>query len=345
MTTTLGTRTGLLALTWVVCMSGLLGSGCRTPEPVTGRRQFIVTSPAQEMKAGKEAWEDILKKEKRSTHKERTAALERVGRAVAAAANQPEFEWEFVLFASDEANAFCLPGGKVGVYEGLFRHARNDAQLSTVVAHEVAHAIARHGGERMTQSLLLGAGAVAIGVAADKEDRDKWLLAYGGISTLGYVLPYSRKQEYAADEIGLKIMARAGYDPQAAVDFWKNFSQESSMPEAMEFLSTHPVDTKRIRRLEELLPRTRFDYETAHPKHGFGETYPADWATPNKEKEKPAAEPPGLRRRGRGRRAPDADSPKPPPMGHPETAPEKHDTAGSGSTLPPAPSGTRTDSD
>jgi predicted Zn-dependent protease len=260
-------------------MVAFMFSGCATNyEPVTGRSQFILTNPQTEAQMGLEAWKEIRKEEELSTHPEYNAAVRRVGQNIARVVEQPGFEWEFRLFKSEQANAFCLPGGKVGVYKGLFKYAANDAELAAVVGHEIGHAIARHGGERMTQGILVNAGAAGLSIALnDKEakERQKWLLAYTGLSTVGVILPYSRKQEYAADEIGLLYMARAGYNPEAALSFWKKFGSErkSVMDDISEFLSTHPIGEKRLDRLRNMLPRAMAEYSISAKQYGLGVKY------------------------------------------------------------------------
>jgi predicted Zn-dependent protease len=251
--------------------------GCQTAiEPITGRKQFILTDAQAEMRMGLDAWNEILGKEQLSQDKQKTAALKRVGGALSKVIDQSSFEWEFQVFSSESANAFCLPGGKVGVYEGLFEFTVNDAELAAVVGHEIGHAVARHGGERMTQSILQNLGALGLSVALGsraEEDRVRWMAAYVGVTTVGVVLPYSRTHEYAADELGMIYMARAGYDPAAAVSFWEKFSKDSKTPSILEFLSTHPVGSKRLGRLREILPRAQLEYETAMFKHGLGQSY------------------------------------------------------------------------
>jgi predicted Zn-dependent protease len=262
--------TGLL----MVSLSGL--TGCVT-EPVTGRQRLILTSMDAEMNMSAQTWQEMLQEKKLSNNTDHIAAVRRVGSTISEAVNKPEFEWEFRVFDSEEANAFCLPGGKVGVYEGLFKYVSNDAELAAVVGHEIAHATARHGGERMTQALALSLGGAALAYALKdqpSEDQQRWLLAYGGLSTIGVVLPYSRVHENAADEIGLIYMARAGYDPHAAVSFWQKFSEgKGQQPALSEFLSTHPLDKKRIEHLNELMPRAMQEYRDAPRRYGLGESY------------------------------------------------------------------------
>ena len=265
--------TGMLiaSLTGITTLTGCVS------EPVTGRKRLIFTSMSQEMNLGAKSWDELLQKQKLSTNQAHISAVQRVGSNISQVVNEPGFEWEFRVFDSKEANAFCLPGGKVGVYEGLFQYLSNDAELAAVLGHEIAHAIARHGGERMTQAMALGVGGAALGVALkDKPARDRrlWLMAYGGLSTLGVVLPYSRVHEYAADEIGTIYMARAGYDPHAAITFWKKFAAAKGKQSAIsEFLSTHPLDQHRIQRLEQLMPKAMAEYRKAPHQYGLGETY------------------------------------------------------------------------
>jgi predicted Zn-dependent protease len=249
--------------------------GC-VVEPETGRRRLILTPASMEASMGAQAWTDVQGQEKPSKSSKWTSAVVRVGRAVADAVNEPSYNWEFKCFESDQANAFCLPGGKIAVYDGIFQYMANDAELAAVIGHEVAHATARHGGERMTQSMAVAAGALALGTAVSgqsKEAQERWLLAYGGISSVGLVLPYSRIHEYSADRIGLIYMARAGYNPQAAIDFWKKFSAGKSGDAMSEFLSTHPADQKRIAELQKYLPEAMAEYNKAPKKYGYGERY------------------------------------------------------------------------
>ena len=257
------------------CLVLMLGGGCQTTlEPFTNRRQFIIMSPEAEMRMSSESWAAILSEEKPSTNKARIAAVARVGQRVSAVVDKDGFEWEFKVFAGDTANAFCLPGGKVGVYDGLFKHIANDAELATVVSHEIAHAVARHGGERMTQALLLELGAAGLAIAMKdetQEKRERWLAAYTGVGMVGLMLPYSRTHEYSADRIGVMYMAQAGYHPQAALDFWEKFAAADKSAGIPEFFSTHPVEEKRIARLRQLLPDTKLEYEVAPERLGFGE--------------------------------------------------------------------------
>jgi predicted Zn-dependent protease len=219
--------------------------------PITGRQQLILLPESQDASMGLQAYQQIKQEEKISRNPELNRRVQEVGRRIATVSGQPDWDWQFTVFENDEPNAFALPGGKVGVYTGLFKVAKNDAQLATVLAHEVGHAIARHGAERMSQGLLTQLGGVAVGVATGSE---AYVQAYTQLATLGVILPYSRTQESEADEIGLMLMARAGYDPREAIKLWENFEALGGA-RPPEFLSTHPSENTRIERLEKLMPK------------------------------------------------------------------------------------------
>jgi predicted Zn-dependent protease len=174
----------------------------------------------------------------------------------------PPERWEIILVDDPTPNAFAMPGGRIGVHRGMLPLLPTDADLATVLSHEVAHVACRHGAERVSHSLLAALGAVAVDQAmADKPSarRQEVLAAYGAAATLGVLLPYSREHENEADRIGLAYMARAGYDPAAAVGFWRRFAAGKAGG-APEFLSTHPSDSTRVRKLEALLPEARRTY-------------------------------------------------------------------------------------
>jgi predicted Zn-dependent protease len=249
--------------------SALLWSGCSTV-PVTGRSQLNLMAPEQEMQLGLASF-NKLKKETPISKDAATAALvEKVGRRIAKVANadMPNAQWEFVVFQSDEANAFCLPGGKVGVYTGILPITRDESGLATVLGHEIAHAVARHGGERMSEAMLMEFGSSALGTtlsSVDPRAQTAALLAYGVTSKVGVELPHSRNQESEADQIGLIYMARAGYDPEAAVAFWQRFAevnkaQGSTVPA---FLRTHPTDQTRIQQIRQWIPRAQAEFHPA----------------------------------------------------------------------------------
>ncbi|MCU0770739.1 MAG: M48 family metallopeptidase [Verrucomicrobia bacterium] len=247
--------------TFLAIAASLGLAGCTTV-PETGRKQFNFLTPDQEMQMGLTSFQQ-LKQEVPVSKDTKTAALvERVGKRIAAVAPLPNAQWEFVLFESKEANAFCLPGGKVGVYTGILPYTKDEAGLATVIGHEVAHAVARHGGERVSQQLGL---EVVGAVISSSMQESKWqaaaVTAYGLGSQVGYALPHSRMQESEADELGLLYMARAGYNPEAAVGFWQRFAElEARSGGTPGFLRTHPVSADRVQALQEMMPRALQEY-------------------------------------------------------------------------------------
>ncbi len=253
-------------------VSGVLLSvfllGCHVV-PDTGRRSLALIPADQEAALGESAFSEIKQEERISTDREKAEMVERVGRRIAAVAEEdlPGLDWEFVLFDNDVINAFALPGGKVGVYTGLFQVARTEDELAVVMGHEVAHVTARHGNERMSNYLLISLGGVALDVALREQEaqtRQMAMIAYGAGATVGYILPYSRRAESEADELGLYYSARAGYDPREAPRFWERmaeaFEGQAGMPT---FLATHPSHGTRVRDLEKIMPRAMRYYEEA----------------------------------------------------------------------------------
>jgi len=241
--------------------------------PQTGRSAFNVMSPQEELRLGKSTFAEIKKKEKESKDERQIAMIQRVGKRIATVADQdiPNAQWEFVLFESKEPNAFALPGGKVGVYTGILPITQDDSGMAAVMGHEIAHAAARHGSERFSHQLTMAGLATGLGIGLSEEDRSTQelaLLSFGLVTTLGHLLPHSRTQESEADRIGLIYMAKAGYPPKAAVEFWQRFmdynQKQGGKPPA--FLSTHPADAKRIADLEALLPEAEVYYKTSRKK-------------------------------------------------------------------------------
>lgn len=242
----------------LAAVASLMLAACETV-PITGRTQLQLLGERQEAQMGLSAYQDTLKKEKISGDARLNEQLLRVGRRIAEATGRRDYQWEFKVVENDKmVNAFCLPGGKVAVYTGILPLTRDDAGLAAVVGHEVAHAIARHGGERLSQQLAVEGIVVAAAIGMAERDSNKATL-YAGLlgagATVGILLPYSRLQESEADRLGLIFMAKAGYDPRAAVDFWRRMAEggkgKARLPE---FLSTHPADETRIRQIEQWLP-------------------------------------------------------------------------------------------
>ncbi|WP_456433096.1 M48 family metallopeptidase [Thermosulfuriphilus sp.] len=246
------------ALDWLVVWLFLL-SACATA-PITGRQQLILIDPKTELALGLQAYREILKEAKLSQDPQINALVERVGWRIAKATGHTNYDWEFKVIDDPKTiNAFCLPGGKVFVYTGILSVTQNEAGLATVIGHEVAHALAHHGAERLSLALLADLGEKALVSLLNLDDsrvRRIFYAAYGLGTNIALILPYSRTQELEADEIGLFLMAKAGYDPREAVRFWKRMLKLSQgRPQLPAFLSTHPPDEERIKHLEDLLPR------------------------------------------------------------------------------------------
>ena len=200
--------------------------------------------------------------------------VNRVGQRIAAVAERPDYQWEFRVVATPQQNAYCLPGGKVTVHEGLLPVCANEAGLAVVMSHEIAHALARHGGERMSHSLAVQGVKHAVDyVTKDREERQRQMIlqAYGIGTQYGVILPYSRKHENEADHMGLILMAKAGYDPSEAPQFWQRFAKAKEGSKTPEFLSTHPSDEHRVENLTALLPDAQSVYEQCPAKFGLGE--------------------------------------------------------------------------
>ncbi|MGM0519861.1 MAG: M48 family metallopeptidase [Campylobacterota bacterium] len=232
--------------------------GCTQKTPYTNRSQMIFMSQKEELSLGEKSYNEVLKKEEVIKNTKDANLVKQVGKKIANVANKPSFNWEFNLVKNDEINAFCLPGGKVVVYTGILKIAKNEDQLATVIAHEVAHALARHGAERVS-SAMLQQGVQAVGnivlQTAAPEYTNIFNQAYGVGTNLAIMLPYSRLQESEADEIGIYLMAKAGYDLDEAVKFWENMSKSSK--ESIEFLSTHPSNKTRIENLIKLIKKIK----------------------------------------------------------------------------------------
>ena len=253
---------GLAALLAVVAIA------CETV-PVTGRRQLQLVSASEETQLGLTAYQQILKKSKVSTDPELNALVTRVGSRIAAVAERPDFQWEYRVIEDKQANAFALPGGKIAVYTGILPITRDETGLAAVLAHEVAHVTARHGGERMSQQLATEAGVNVLGVAAGVAVGDPGATrlaaaALGLGAQYGVILPFSRAHESEADHIGLIYMAKAGYDPRAARDLWVRMAEAAKRSQRPpEFMSTHPSETTRIKQIEAWLPEALTYYRPA----------------------------------------------------------------------------------
>ena len=250
----------------VFLASAMALSGCTTV-PETGRSQLRLISEEQEVRLGLTEFSKIKESSPITEDARQRRMIERVGKRIARVAPLPDARWEFVMFDKpDEANAFCLPGGKVGVYTGILPVTESEAGLATVISHEVAHAVARHGAERVSQELLIQTGGQLLDVVLASQSP-QWhsaaLAAYGIGGQVGVLLPYSRTQELEADYLGLLYLARAGYDPREATAFWKRFGryqQRRGGNTNIEFLSTHPLDETRIEAMEERMGQAVAEY-------------------------------------------------------------------------------------
>ncbi|MFP6902637.1 MAG: M48 family metallopeptidase [Verrucomicrobiia bacterium] len=244
----------------------MAGTVACTTVPETGRSQLNLISPSMERGMGRDAFTNLKASTPLSGDQNATAVLQRVGSRITAVADLPKAQWEFVLFENSQANAFCLPGGKVGVYTGMLQITQSEAGLATVLAHEVAHAVAHHGAERISRMLVvqgLGLALISQFTKLDATSKNALMLAYGLGTTLGTELPHSRLQESEADRIGLIYMARAGYDPAEAIKFWQRFAEYNRAQGGSRtpwFLRTHPLDEQRIEDLKRLLPEAQLQY-------------------------------------------------------------------------------------
>jgi len=240
--------------------------------PISNKSAFIMIPLKQEISLGKQAYNQILKNEKDSDDRKTTALVKQTGLRLAKVSAMPNLDWEFHLIESKKQNAFALPGGKVAVYTGLLPVAMNEAGLAAVMSHEIAHVIARHGAQRMTRQLILTAGLMATSISLENSNQKKIIMTALGVGiAYGLVLPFSRSNEAEADQIGLTYMAKAGYDPNEAVRFWKRFADVKEGKEVPEFLSTHPADKRRIALINRYLTRAKIDYNTLKIKYGLGQ--------------------------------------------------------------------------
>lgn len=247
--------------------------GCRST-PMTGRPQLRFIPKSMEMQLGEQSYAEVVSKSTPSQNGAWTDAVRRTGERIAAVANAPGFQWEFRLLADKTQNAFCLPGGKVAIYEGIVPLCENEAGLAVVMSHEIAHALAHHGAERMSQQAgVQGVGAVLGWAMSDTTPmtRDLAMRAFGTGAQYGLLLPYSRHHESEADAIGLRLMAQAGYDPSEAPLFWGRFGNSKSGEQPAEWASTHPSDERRATDLANKLPEAMSLYQLTANRYGRGE--------------------------------------------------------------------------
>ncbi len=249
-------------------------TGCRSA-PVSGRKQFVLIPESQEIAMAEESFNQVIASEKPSTNTRYQEIVRRVGTRIAIAANKPSFQWDFRLFESDSQNAFALPGGKVGIYEGIIPVCENEAGLAVVMSHEIAHAVARHGSERISQQTAVQGVRSVLGYAisgSSATGQNLVLNAYGAAAEYGLILPYSRRHESEADAIGLQLMAQSGYDPSEAPRFWQRFGAASVGPKPPVWASTHPSDVQRAADLAVAVPQADLLYRAAINPVGLGES-------------------------------------------------------------------------
>jgi len=228
--------------------------------PLTHRKSLQLLPRSQLFALSLQQYSKVLKESKLSQDQEKVNMVERVGKRIAIASEEfledsgvewqaGDYQWEFVLIEDDKmVNAWCMPGGKVAVYTGILPITKDENGLAVVMGHEVAHAIANHGNERMSQGLIASMGGIALSVALSekpKQTQKLFMTAFGLGASVGFLLPYSRVHESEADRIGLMLTARAGYDPREAIPFWQRMNEKAGA-RVPEFLSTHPAPESRI---------------------------------------------------------------------------------------------------
>ncbi len=243
--------------------------------PLTGRSQLNMIPSSEMLTMSYQQYDLFLKEAKLSTNQPAVEMVKRVGGNIQKAVEQymadhnlssrlNGYKWEFNLVEDEQVNAWCMPGGKVVVYTGILPVTQDEEGLAVVMGHEIAHAIAEHGNERMSQQLLQQVGAVGLMVAMKEEPAETqalWLSVYGVGTTVGIMLPYSRTHESEADHLGLIFMAMAGYDPHAAPEFWKRMAAGKQGGSPPEFLSTHPSDQTRIDDITSWIPEAMKYYK------------------------------------------------------------------------------------
>ncbi|WP_028769157.1 M48 family metallopeptidase [Shewanella fidelis] len=243
--------------------AALLLTGCATNQSPTGRSQTLLFSSQEMAQLGESSFTQIKQQETINQDKAINAYVQCVADRVTAALPQQNLPWEVVVFKSDQVNAFALPGGHIGVYTGLLDVAVSADQLATVIGHEIAHVLANHSNEQVSRAQLTGAGMqladIALG-AGGIADKDLYMAALGLGVQVGYILPYGRSQETEADVMGVELMARAGFDPAASVELWKNMAKAGG-EQGPELLSTHPSHGQRIAQLQQMQTKAQPLYQ------------------------------------------------------------------------------------
>jgi predicted Zn-dependent protease len=270
-----GKKKVFIHLFWLSAMSTLsLLLACATV-PLTERKGLRLIPDSELTTLSFKEYSEVLKKSKLSNDPVKVHMVKSVGERIARASEEfmrdsgmeadiKNYKWEFNLIEDDKvANAWCMPGGKVAVYTGILPITHDEGGLAVVMGHEVAHAIAKHGNERMSETLLVQLGGASLSLALSKEPtltNQIFMAAYGLGANVGILLPYSRLHESEADRIGLVLMAKAGYDPRGAVPFWRRMNEKGGA-RPPEFLSTHPAPETRIKQIESLIPEAMRYYK------------------------------------------------------------------------------------
>ena len=235
--------------------------------PETGRKSHVGMSASQEAALGMQSYQQVLSQAQTVDSGSELEMVKRVASRLAGATGKPgqDFAWQVSLIRDGKVNAFCLPGGKIVVYTGIIPVAQNEAALATVLGHEMAHATSRHGSQRVLQQNLAQTAMTGVAASLSDMDYDKQRLVMGALGAgtkFGVLMPFSRKHESEADEIGLIYMARAGYDPQESIRLWQRM-ESTGGGQPPEFLSTHPSHGTRIQQLESWMPKALEEYNRA----------------------------------------------------------------------------------
>ena len=253
-----------------------------TTVPITERQQLSLIPQSTILATSFQQYDQFIKENELSQNQKLTRMVKKVGDDIRLAVEEyfrkegmedqlKDYKWEFHLVKGDQENAFAMPGGKVVVYEGIMKIAKDENGLATIMGHEVAHAVAGHGNERMSQQLATQLGGLGLAVALSQkpaETQQLWMAAFGLGSQVGFLLPYSRLHESEADRLGLVFMAMAGYDPNEAVGFWERMAARDKSKAPPEFLSTHPANETRIAQIREWMPEAMAVYEKSNGSAG-----------------------------------------------------------------------------
>ncbi len=259
---------------FLLLVTSLFLMSCSTV-PITGRKQLSLIPESQMLSMSFSQYDQFLKDNKESNDPQKIALVKKVGERIASAVEKylsdngmadevKNYNWEFHLIESTEINAWCMPGGKVVVYTGILPITQDENGLAVVLGHEISHAVAKHGDERMSQALIAQLGGVALQEALKNKPeltQQIFMSAYGVGAQVGVLLPFSRTQESEADHLGLIFMSMAGYDPHGAVTFWERMMSQNTGSKPPEFLSDHPADQTRINDIKNEIPEAMKYYK------------------------------------------------------------------------------------